>query len=185
MKRILVVACIFGTAAFGASVFLGLIVVFKAQSTGTYAFSGIGALMILALMLNTQDIMKLTDAIHRIMRGFWVMAFFLSPYLIYLASCRHIIEGKSLLEEPISIDWYSIYHADSMQLMAIYISIIFLMASPIGLSYLWTIHFTENEDIPVKPPAKSWQSSPPRERKKTWNSPIKPVDEDGLPVDPP
>ncbi|HWA85284.1 MAG TPA: hypothetical protein VG710_03600 [Opitutus sp.] len=110
-------------------------VALRARSLAGYGISAVGAVIIMALMLSTREIMMTRDIFNRAIRPFWVAALVAGLYSIYLAGCSHLVLGYPLLDTG-DIEWNAVHAADTTQKVTIWLGIAFLAGSPIAVSYL-------------------------------------------------
>lgn len=135
MRRFFFFACAIASIAFLANTFLGLGIALRAKALVGYSMSGVGALLVLTLMLSTRDIMATRDMLHRSIRPFWFAALLLGLYLSYLASCSHIVLSRELFDTT-PIEWKIVKDGGFSQQLAVWSCILFLTASPVAVSYL-------------------------------------------------
>ena len=135
MRNFLLPACIIATAAFTFTAFFGFASTLRASSVAGYGLCLACAAMVLALLLSTKDLWTHSGALYYVIRCFWVICVITSIYTLYIALCKHLIVSKSLFDNS-DIDWEIVHAASMTQWITTCISLVFMMAGPIGFSFI-------------------------------------------------
>jgi hypothetical protein len=156
MKKFFIITCALATVFDGIAIMLGLSVAAKAETIPAYVFCGIGALMILAVMLSMRDFWIRDDVLHRCMRYFWYIAAIVNVATVFFACGNHIVLGRSL-KDSVHFELREVYMtADPIQLTCIGVVTIFLTCAPIVVSHLWRKFYdTEEEEYETPKPRRS------------------------------
>jgi hypothetical protein len=146
MKKFFIAICLIASVFDAIAVMLGVCVAGKIHTIPGYVISGVGALMIIALMLSARDAWCRDDIVHRCIRIFWALALMANVSTVFFATGNHIVLQMPL-SNSVSYDWNDVYKAGFVQLATIAVLTIFLTAAPVGLSFLWGTFFEDIEDL--------------------------------------
>jgi hypothetical protein len=144
VKRFLILVCFIATMVDAFTSMLGLCAAARVHTLLGFLFSGVGALIVTALLVSVRDIWARSDNLHRSMRGFVGLAVLVNIVSVLLASFKHIILEKPLFDAT-QDDWAAVYAADRLQLITILVVTAFLTSAPLAVSHLWKGFFEEEE----------------------------------------
>lgn len=146
MHKFLIAVCLLATIFDGFAAMLGLCIAVRAKMPISYGLSAMGALIIVALLLTSQDIWRREENTYRIMIFFWILGFVLNSVAVFFAFANHILLSKSL-NDSVSFTMNEFRSETELpQRVIIIVLTAFLTAAPIAVSYLWKSFYDEDDD---------------------------------------